>query len=102
MEINLPDAESDPLPAAEVRPLVLQVDRRGLYYLDSGDGEKGALDPETVVARAAAMLRRNPNIPVVVEADSNVEYGSVILGMTLLKQAGADTVGLATQPLLDE
>lgn len=102
VEISLPEADANPLPAAEVRPLVLQVDRRGLYYLDSGDGEKGAIDPATVVARAAAMLRRHPSIPVVVEADASVEYRAVIFGMSLLKQAGAATVGLATQPLLEE
>lgn len=102
VEINLPEADSNPLPASEVRPLVLQVDRRGLYYLDSGESEKRALDAETVVARAAAMLRRHPNLPVVVEADGNVEYRAVVYGMTLLKQAGAATVGLATQPQLEE
>ncbi len=102
VEINIPEADANPLPAAEVRPLVLQVDRRGLYYLDTGDGDRRALEPGMVLARAAAMLRRNPDIPVVVEADAAVEYRAVITGMTLLKQAGAATVGLATQPLREE
>jgi biopolymer transport protein TolR len=99
VEIDLPQTEANPLPAESVQPLVLRVDRSGLYYLDVGDGNTSALDRAAVIARAAAVLRRNPNTPVVVEADSNVEYGSVIVGMSLLKQSGAVKVGLATRPI---
>lgn len=82
-----------------MQPLVLRVDRGGLYYLDAGDGDTGALDAGMVLTRAAAVLRRNPKTPVVVEADALVDYGSVIVGMSLLKQAGAAKVGLATRPI---
>lgn len=99
VEIDLPQAEANPLPAESVQPLVLRVDRGGLYYLDVGDGDTGALDAGMVLTRAAAVLRRNPKTPVVVEADALVDYGSVIVGMSLLKQAGAAKVGLATRPI---
>ena len=99
VEIDLPQAESRALPAADVRPLVLEVDRSGLLYLDVGDGDNVPLDAETVLTRAAAALRRTPGITVIVQADSSVEYQAVIEGITLLKRAGADTVGLATRPL---
>jgi biopolymer transport protein TolR len=101
VEIDLPQAESEALSAAEARPLVLQVDRSGLFYLDVGDGDNAALDPATVITRAAAAIRRSPAVTIIVQADSNVEYQRVIEGISLLKRAGADTVGLATRPLED-
>jgi len=99
VEIDLPQAESEALSASEARPLVLEVDRGGLYYLDLGDGDNAPLDPEEVVTRAAAAIRRAPDLTVIVQADSSVQYQTVIQGIALLKRAGADTVGLATRPL---
>jgi biopolymer transport protein TolR len=99
VEIDLPQAESEALPAAEARPLVLEIDRGGLFYLDLGDGDNAPLDAAEVVTRAAAAIRRTPNLTVIVQADSSVQYQMVIEGIALLKRAGADTVGLATRPL---
>jgi len=98
VEIDLPEAQANPLPAEEVQPLVLRIDKERQFYLDVGDGGADALDSQTVLARAAAALRRNPTTAVIVEADSGVDYGTVVLGMTLLQRAGAERVGLATRP----
>jgi biopolymer transport protein TolR len=98
VEIDLPEAEANPLPVEDVQPLVLRIDKDRQFYLDVADGSTEALDSETVLARAAAALRRNPSAAVIVEADSGVDYGTVVLGMTLLQRAGAESVGLATRP----
>lgn len=98
VEIDLPEAEANPLPAEETQPLVLRIDRERNFYLNVGDGDTSALDSETVLARATAALRRNPRLSVIVEADSGVDYGTVVLGMSLLQRAGAEQVGLATRP----
>lgn len=98
VEIDLPEAEANPLPAEETQPLVLRIDRDRNFYLDTGAGDTDVLDSETVLARATALLRRNPRLSVIVEADSGVDYGTVVLGMSLLQRAGAQQVGLATRP----
>ena len=51
-----------------------------------------------MVERASAVIRRNPQIQVLVKADQAVPYGRVVLGGSLLQQAGAPKLGLLTDP----
>ncbi|MEZ5594202.1 MAG: protein TolR [Gammaproteobacteria bacterium] len=99
VEIELPQAAANPLPPTEQRTLVLDIDRAGQYYLYLvGDAAEPA-DAEVILAKATALLSRDPNIPVLVKADTGIDYGTVIRAMTLLQQAGAVKIGLSTQPL---
>jgi hypothetical protein len=52
-----------------------------------------------VSARAGALLRRDPETPVLVKADTTVPYGTVVRAMVLLQHAGATKVGFLTDPL---
>ena len=49
-------------------------------------------------SRTAALLRRDPQTPVLIRADTAVPYGTVAHAMVLLQRAGADKVGLLTDP----
>jgi biopolymer transport protein TolR len=44
------------------------------------------------------VLRRNPQTPVLVNADQRVAYREVVAAMVLLKEAGAKNVGFLTEP----
>jgi biopolymer transport protein TolR len=79
-------------------PLVLCVDRVGVFYLKIGDNEESPIDDATVVERASAVIRRNAQTPVLVKADENVPYGRVVLGASLLQQSGATKIGFQTDP----
>lgn len=101
VEVELPQAGAEPLPedqAQQQEPLVLTIDREGRYYLNIGGDEEEALDDETVRLRTSAVLRRNPQTPVMVRADRAVPYGEVMNGMVLLQEAGAQRVGLISAP----
>jgi biopolymer transport protein TolR len=52
-----------------------------------------------VSARTTALLRRDPQTPVLVKADTTVPYGTVAHAMVLLQRSGADKVGLLTDPV---
>ena len=100
--VELPNAAADPLDPELLRdnePLVLSIDREGLLYINIGDNSESPIDERTVVARTAAVLRRNAETPVLLKADEAVPYGRVVTGMVLLQQAGASTVGFITDPL---
>ncbi len=100
--VELPNAAADPLDPELLRdnePLVLSIDREGLLYLNIGDDEESPIDERTVLARTAAVLRRNAETPVLVNADQAVAYGRVVTGMVLLQQAGAKRIGFLTDPL---
>ena len=97
VEVDLPRAEAEILTTSDHEPLVLTVDRNGAYYLNRADDPTLAMNPRDILVRAAALLKLNPTLPVLVKADENVDYGTVIQAMVLLQQAGADKVGLSTQ-----
>lgn len=101
--IDLPDVPADPLDAALSDPLVLSVDSEGRFYLNFGGDAEMALDERSVVERASAVLRRNPEVPMFVRGDEGVAHGRVMHGFALLKQAGADQVVLVTElPEVDQ
>ncbi|MDX1605948.1 MAG: protein TolR [Candidatus Competibacterales bacterium] len=98
VELDLPQAESQPLPPSELRTLVLEIGPDGTYAMYQV-GESGVrMTVEEARLRASAVLRRDPATPVVVRADATVDYGTVVQAMTVLQQAGAERVGLATRP----
>ena len=100
--VDLPNAPTEPLDPELLQnnvPLILSIDREGLLYLSVGDDEELPIDEQTVIARTAAVLRRNSETPVLLKADQAVSYGRVVTAMVLLQQAGAKTIGFLTDPL---
>lgn len=98
VEIDLPQTEMEPLPPEEPQTLVLEIERDGSYHLYRLGETRVMLGAEDVRERVGAVLRAAPETAVVVRADTAVDYGSVIRAMSLLQQAGAPRVGLATRP----
>jgi biopolymer transport protein TolR len=96
VEVDLPQAQAKALSSEEPKPLVLTVDHNGRYYLNLTASPGRPLDADSVFKFAADRLRRNPQLPVMVRADKNVDYGTVVRAMVLLQQAGAAKVGLLT------
>lgn len=97
VKVDLPRAQAEAI--TQVGEYVkLQIDAQGRLYLNVGDDPRRPLDPQTVMARVAAVLRQAPQTPVYVEADQTLPYGKVVEAMALLTQAGAPRVGLMTEP----
>jgi biopolymer transport protein TolR len=102
IQVDLPKAGAEPLDPDFLRdnePLVLSIDSAGALFLNVGGDPEVAIDEQTVVARTAAVIRRNAQTPVLVKADQSVAYGRVVMGMVLLQQAGAEKVGFITDPV---
>jgi len=102
VKVDLPKAGAEPLkvkPKQNEKPLVVSIDAAGRLYINVGTNPDQAIDEDTLVARASAMLRRNPDLDVLVKGDANVAYGRVVTAMVLLQQAGVAKVGFVTDPL---
>ncbi len=102
IEVDLPQAGAEPLDPDILKnnePLILSIQKDGSLYLNIGDDEDEPVDESTVVARTAAVLRRNPETPILLRADTSIEYGRVVMAMVLLQTAGAAKVGFVTEPL---
>jgi biopolymer transport protein TolR len=101
IDVDLPKAAAqalDPEMLKNNEPLVLSVDKEGKFYLSIADKPEEPVDEATVVDRVSAVIRRNPQTPVLVKADQSVPYGRVVTGAALLQQAGAPKVGFLTDP----
>ncbi len=97
VEVDLPQATAESIPSSDVEPLVVSVDKDGLYYLNLAADPKVALDSHTLQVKVAAILLHSADTQVLVRGDENVAYGAVVKLMTLLQASGAPSVGLMTQ-----
>jgi biopolymer transport protein TolR len=101
VKVNLPQASAQTLPPKEKEPIIVSVDAQGQLYLNIANNPGQSLDSTTLQNQVAVELKvdqqQNIQRPVLVKADKNVNYGTVMQAMVLLQQAGADSVGLVTE-----
>ena len=98
VKVELPEADSDPVENQDPEPLIVSINDRGELFLNLGADQKQVLSLATVRDRVGAVMRRNPDKPVMVWGDRNVPYGEVVILMAALQEAGAPSVGLVTEP----
>jgi biopolymer transport protein TolR len=98
INVELPKAAAKPIENQKDEPLVLSIDKDGRFFLNIGDNPDQPIEDSAVLERVSAVLRRNAETPVLVKGDQNVAYGRIVVGMTLLQQAGAPKVGFLTDP----
>jgi biopolymer transport protein TolR len=98
--VELPKAASASLKAADREPVIVSVDQAGQLFLNLHTNPGQPIDPDALMIRVAAELelarQTGQAINVLVKGDQGVPYGKVMLAMSLLKQAGAEQVGLLT------
>jgi len=92
--VDLPQAAAEVLPQQDIPPLLVTVDHQGRLYLDQ---DTHPIEPQALAVRVTAMLRAQPQQPVVVRGDKSARYEQVIQAMALLKRSGVSKVGLMTQ-----
>lgn len=102
VKVDLPEAGADPIdPAflAKHEPLVVTIDSHARLYVNFGPNPDKPASEAIVSARTSALLRRDPQTPVLVKADTTVPYGTLVRAMVLLQHAGASKVGFLTDPV---
>jgi biopolymer transport protein TolR len=99
--VDLPNADAAPLDPSlleDNEQLILSIDAAGQFFLNLGEDPEAPVDEETVLTVASAVVRRNAETPVLVKADQAVPHGRVMTGYVLLQQAGAQRLGILTDP----
>ncbi len=98
VQVDLPQAPSEPLSEQQDEPLIVSVRADGTYYLNLGGDQETAKPLAEIKESVARVLRQKPETAVLVWGDHNVGYGVVVALMTELQNAGAPSVGLVTEP----
>ncbi len=102
VQVDLPNAPSEPIAEASDDPLVISMRADGAIFVNLGiqnaDDEGTRVTIYSLADQAEKILSSRPDVPVYVKADKTLEYGQVITIMTVLQKAGAESVGLITDP----
>lgn len=98
VRVDLPQAPSKPLDKKEMEPIIVSIKPDGSLFLNTGQNQEQARPKTDVVDTVAKILRNKPNTPILVWGDTKVEYGKVVALMSDLQNAGAESVGLVTEP----
>lgn len=100
VEIDLPKAEAAPLPEDDAEPLILTVQRNGQIFLNKGGVTDRALNEEALAAQLRLLLPAERG-RAYVRGDRLAQYGDIVEAMVVLQDAGAEKVGLITEPPAD-
>lgn len=100
IQLDLPKEPSEPLERSEQDPLIVSIQRDGSMYLNVGsdEDEPVSISQTELQDRAMRVLRARPDVPIFVRGDAELPYGTIVNVMTILQQAGAESVGLLTDP----
>jgi biopolymer transport protein TolR len=98
--VDLPKAASQTLASTEREPIIVSVNQQGTYFLNISSTPAEPIESKALIVRVAAELelarQANEKLNVLVKGDQGVAYGKVVQAMALLKEAGAEQVGLLT------
>ncbi len=97
VDIELPQSNAKPI-EQQKDPVIVEVTDDGRYFLTLQGAPAEEIDEQTLLAKVAAFVRQNPDVPVLIAGDRRVDYGTIYQGMVLLQQAGVARVGLMSAP----
>jgi len=105
ISVDLPEVGAEPLDPETLEqnePLVVSVDRDGLFYLNVGGDPEAPIDEQTLLQRIGAVIRQAPETPVFVKPDRAAYVEQFARAMVIIQQAGASSVNMITDPLPQE
>lgn len=94
IKVNLPKASAQPS-LAENKTKAISITADGTVYLDTFPVTMTELENTLRGLKAA-----NPNLPVIIKADSSIQYQKVVDVMDLLGRLEITQIGLVTQKLV--
>lgn len=97
VSVTLPRANAKVIDTKQKPPMIVSVDAKGAYYLNTSDQPAHSMATEPLLIRVAAEHQLDPQRMIVVKGDQGVNYGKVIKLMALLQKAGVEQVGMLTE-----
>ncbi len=92
IDVDLPETTTQPLRLRE-EPLVLTVKKDGSYHI-----ARTQVPLEELEAKLTAILEGIDDRDVYLRADQDAPYGTVVKAMAAARRAGAETLGIVTEP----
>ena len=99
IQVNLPEATSEALPVKNNEPLIVSIKEDGTLFLEAESTENNALNLEDLNKAVTKIFEANPGLQVVIRGDGQVKYERVMSVLAELQTAGAQDIGLISQPI---
>ena len=97
VKVDLPQADSTPIPQDDREPLVVSVNAAGDYFLSLGGDAKRPLATDELLKQMQTVLAAQSGLAVYIKGDRNVPYGKVVELLVLIRDE-VPSVGLMTEP----
>jgi len=98
IKVNLPESNVSQLENEKKdEPLQVMVDKQGQIFI-----EKTKVTFAELGAKLGEVTKNNKDVQIYVRGDKDVPYGTVILAISTINEAGYSKVGLVTQPRSNE
>ena len=94
IELELPKASIEPL-ETEQESLEISIDKEGRYFVNGKGLVNESID--TLKRAIQPILDKNKEISVIISADANTPYQSVVTAMDATSQLGITNLKMATQ-----
>jgi biopolymer transport protein TolR len=102
VQVDLPKTDSVPIEDTEADPLVVSMRADGSIFMNIGmqdaNDEGTRVTVYSLEEQAGKILRSRSDAPVYLKADASLDYGEVVRVMNVLQKAGAESLGLITDP----
>lgn len=102
IDVELPEANNEPLDIDEnMETLVVSVTAAGDYFLSIGatGDDRESVTLEALGESVSRIQNANPDIQVLIEGDTDANYGVIITLLTTLNNAGVTNPSFITKPL---
>ena len=94
IELELPKADVEPL-ETKVDSLEISIDKEGRYFVNGKALVNKSID--TLKRAISSIIESNPDVAVILSADANTPYQSVVTAMDATSQLGITNLKMATQ-----
>ena len=104
VEVELPEAPAKQIAKTQETqdPLIISVDRFGRVFVNKSESPKRPVSDQLFRNQVEKILSNERGNPVYVRGDRAVDYGRMVSVMVMLQEAGAENVGLITDPARQE
>ncbi|MCW9017624.1 MAG: biopolymer transporter ExbD, partial [Kangiellaceae bacterium] len=99
IKLELPKADVEKM-QSEPESIEISVDREGRFFVNGKGLVNSQID--TLKKAIGPMINDNAEVPVIISADKNTPYQSVVIAMDAASQLGVTNLKMATQKSKDE
>lgn len=98
VDVNPPQQDTKPIAISDTPPVIVAITADGKLFVSHQDAIDEAVDADALGVLLQAMFAKNANTQVMIQADEQVAYKSVMQVMAIAQNAGIEQISLLSEP----